>query len=144
MKKTSRKAIRPKKARARTDHPAGCRVSDGELSTVRSDIDLIGQASGIKPSLGSYTKHALLSYPRYRRMEVQLRKLLTDDPEEFAPIDELTRKIIDATSEDLVDFPGTEGGYFEHVQKALQEGTLAFRVQARKFYAEVKTIVEGS
>lgn len=79
MKKTSRKAIRPKKARARTDHPAGCRVSDGELSTVRSDIDLIGQASGIKPSLGSYTKHALLSYPRYRRMEVQLRKLMADE-----------------------------------------------------------------
>ena len=79
MKKTSKKNLRTKSSRKRTDHPAGCRVNDDELAAVRGDIDAIAQASGHKPSLGAYTKHALVSHQRYRRMEVQLRKLLSDE-----------------------------------------------------------------
>jgi hypothetical protein len=79
MKKISRKAIRPKKARTRTDHPAGCRVNENELAMIRQDIDDIAAASGIKPSLGSYVKDSLLKRPRYRKLEVGLRKLLADE-----------------------------------------------------------------
>lgn len=142
MKKTSRKAIRPKKARARTDHPAGCRVSDGELSTVRSDIDLIGQASGIKPSLGSYTKHALLSYPRYRRLEVQLRKLVTDDAIGVVNFDELTRAVLVAEHGDDELF-GLHKDAIGRVREALGKETIALLDPARKFYAELKTILEA-
>lgn len=76
MAKTRRKTIRPKKAQKRTDHPAGCRVNDDELARVRRDISELTEHGGITPSVGAYTKHALLSHRRLRMIEGKLRHLI--------------------------------------------------------------------
>lgn len=78
MTKVSRKTIRKKNARTRTDHPAGCRINDVELAAVLADIDELAQAGGPRPSVGSYTKHALLSYSRFRKLEARLRALYNE------------------------------------------------------------------
>lgn len=131
----SRKTIRPKKARTRTDHPAGCRVNADELATVRGDIDAIAQTSGIKPSLGSYTKHALLSYPRYRRLEVGLRKLLADDAPQAIDVDTMiTRKLIGL---DL------DQDTYDRVREAVLKEFATILSPCRKFHDDVKSLLEG-
>jgi len=113
MKKLSKKNLRSKSkpTKSRTDHPAGCRINDAERDQVMSDIADIKQASGHAPSLGSYTKHALLSHPRYRRMEVQLRKLLADEA-----VDSYF-----AGQEPLADPEGEAGRKFYNDVKAILE-----------------------
>lgn len=94
MTKTSRKT-KPKAApRKRTDYPAGCRLSAAERERAIQDVAAVSKASGMPVSLGAYTKHALLSHGRYRRMEVKIREALanegtdsglsSEDPGEYA------------------------------------------------------------
>lgn len=100
--KTRRKNIRPpKKARQRTDHPAGCRVTDNELAAVRADIDDLAELGGPKPSLGAYTKHALLSHRRLRRIEAAAKALVVE------------------VNDDLIDADAPPSPIIERLQKIL-------------------------
>ena len=149
MTKTSRKTLRPvaprrhgKKAPARTDHPAGCRISDAERSAVLEDIKHIETASGHAPSLGSYTKHALLSHPRYRRMEVQLRKLLADPGMsqmlERLDAETLTRSVLDA-----FDNVHSDNGTHARVLTVIKELTDTVIKTAGDFYREANLLLES-
>lgn len=141
MTKVRRKTLRSKSksARTRTDHPAGCRINDAERDQVMADIADIKQASGHAPSLGSYTKHALLSHPRYRRMEVQLRKLLADDAVMAIDFDAVTNKLLDAEN----GYESVTEGTFDRVRQALIQESAAILAPARQFFADVKAILEN-
>lgn len=103
MKKNSRKTLK-KRVRARTDHPAGCRISDDERTRLLADVAAVAQASGMAVSLGAYTKHALLSHARYRRMEVELRKLVAEEAVESYFAGEEPAAVIDAAPMPLRNF----------------------------------------
>jgi hypothetical protein len=102
MTSKSRKVLRNKRAQKRTDHAAGCRVSDTERNRVLADIDELTKLGGIEPSLGAYTKHALLSHGRLRRMEAGIRDLY----ERATKVAETHAKDVEARQ----DEPGA-GGY---------------------------------
>lgn len=73
MKKTSKKNLKKERAsRVRTDYSAGCRISEAERDRLMGEIVRLG---GIRPSLGAYTKHALLEYARLSTIEARLRGL---------------------------------------------------------------------
>ena len=76
MKKTSRKVVKAKPARQRTDHSAGCRVNDAELAQVRADIAETVKGAGIPISLGAYTKHAILEHFRLRKLENLVKDII--------------------------------------------------------------------
>jgi len=93
-----------KKAKKASDQrkPVTLRFSDNEMAYLQTDRREI-QAQSIPVSFSAYGKHAILSYPRLRKIEAELKKLLppdgafvdgTHDPEViFAKriLDEVTR-----------------------------------------------------
>lgn len=120
MTKVSRKTLK-KKSRKRTDHPAGCRVNDAELAAVNADINELERLGGIRPSVGAYVKHALLSHARLRKLEASL-----------AAFYKTHRHRLDGLAADIVegnepDAPGGEFGgkpvipAFEGFAKAMDE-----------------------
>lgn len=74
MKKTSRKTIRPKPDKERTDTPVGFRLNAADLVRVQADLLRVKEDAGIQIKIGSYAKHALLEHGRLRRLEQALRE----------------------------------------------------------------------
>lgn len=87
MKRTSRKTINP--ARKRTDHSAGCRLSDAEHARAIADVAETSKGSGIPISLGAYVKHATLEHFRLRKLEVLVLDIIAreDRRQDAEPVD---------------------------------------------------------
>lgn len=98
MKKISKKTVK----RKRTDHAAACRVDNEELAIVQADIEQIRQTAGIPITLGAYTKLAILSHARLRRLERGIKELVRSANDRFReadappPIVEELEKLIEA------------------------------------------------
>lgn len=61
----------PKKhKKPRERHPITLRFDDNEMAALHTDRRELG---GVPVSAGAYAKHAVLSYPRLRKLEAQLR-----------------------------------------------------------------------
>lgn len=87
--KTSKKTVK-KKANPRNN--VNFLLSNGELAAVKYHKDLLSaQQGGIELKLGTYAKHAVLDFPRLRRIEQEYSELAK----------RIARPLIPATMESL-------------------------------------------
>jgi hypothetical protein len=64
----------PKKHKKTSErHPITLRFDDNEMAALQTDRREINN-TGIPVSAGAYAKHAVLSYPRLRKLEAQIRR----------------------------------------------------------------------
>lgn len=66
---------KPKKAKAGERHPVTLRFNDNEMAALNTDRRQLG---GIPVSVGAYAKHAVVSYPKLRKMGEMLRQCALD------------------------------------------------------------------
>lgn len=65
---------KPKKAKAGERHPVTLRFNDNEMAALNTDRRQLG---GIPVSVGAYAKHAVVSYPKLRKLDDLMRKYAT-------------------------------------------------------------------
>lgn len=66
---------KPKKAKAGERHPVTLRFNDNEMAALNTDRRQLG---GIPVSVGAYAKHAVVSYPKLRKLDESLRQFAID------------------------------------------------------------------
>lgn len=67
------------KKQATERHPVTLRFNDQEMANLQTDRREVN-GTGVPASFGAYAKHAVLNYPRLRKLEAALKRSSDADP----------------------------------------------------------------